>query len=378
MKRVIIIGGREIIIEALGQPIDKAFDQLHAAYFGNTPLPWEDFEAAALQFFDNNPRDWTAHDNYFTAFTIIWSSIRDTGRYDHAEHIWKRALEPALRWEGARGQRIHKGSPYYFWAMTALMRGDIDQGYLLAHQAVDEDVLTSGPRATDLPGYALVSLNDEKVEQAFRQWVIAQADFVKALVTDYRTSHVRQLTFDEVKLRFFRRPPSTEVLFLLTYTLARLMDLKKLPDHTVRNPFAGQLELNILFDIALVIEESVKKVAVGDPAIAARNPAGWTFIYVAEYLLDRAGIVMTNNQLGNINRQFGNFDPTLQAALNGSLEEPAGTRLTRLECDVALAYGVRNRGGHNTGSTPTIWNRFEEVRNALFRVLFATIDYLYP
>jgi hypothetical protein len=52
--------------------------------------------------------------------------------------------------------------------------------------------------------------------------------------------------------------------------------------------------------------------------------------------------------------------------------------LDRLQCDVALAYGLRNHGAHNTGTAPTIWNRFPDVQQAVFRVLCATVDYLYP
>src|SRR5258708_8199686 len=95
LLRTLIIGGREIVIGALGQPMDHAFDRLHAAYFGNVPLPWEEFTAAALQYFETNAGAPTAHDAYFTAFTVIWQSIMDAGRLDHAEHVWKRALEPA-------------------------------------------------------------------------------------------------------------------------------------------------------------------------------------------------------------------------------------------------------------------------------------------
>jgi hypothetical protein len=101
MKRTIIIGGREIVIGALGQPIDSMFDRLHAAYFGQVPLPWEEFEAAALDFFNRTAANWGEHDAYFNNFTVSWRTLLDTGRYEHAEHIWQSALQPALEWEQA-------------------------------------------------------------------------------------------------------------------------------------------------------------------------------------------------------------------------------------------------------------------------------------
>jgi hypothetical protein len=75
LLRTLIVGGREIVIGALGQPMDQAFDRLHAAYFGNAPLPWEEFVTAALQYFDTNAGAPTPQDAYFNAFTVIWQSV---------------------------------------------------------------------------------------------------------------------------------------------------------------------------------------------------------------------------------------------------------------------------------------------------------------
>ncbi|MDP2996961.1 MAG: hypothetical protein Q8N47_05690 [Bryobacterales bacterium] len=369
MQRTIIIGGREITTEALGQPIDSAFDRLHEAYFGNLALPWQEFSDAALQFFDGNPTPSLAHDAYFNTFTVIWQNFLNQARYDDAEHIWGLALQPAQQWEQARpGRRVHKGTPYYFWAMTTLLRGDTDKGYLLIHQAVYEDVRTSGQQTPDTPGYALVSLNYARVAQAFRPWVLEQAAFLNDLITNYTTAHHRTLTIEDVKHRFLDTPPTTETVFLLTYTLARLIKLAKLPNHIVNNPFAGQLELNLLFDITLVI----------DAAIKAKNLAGQHFSHHAEHLLSNTGERLTGDQIGDINGQFRNsFDTALRAALDGTLTLQSGAALSRLQCDVALAYGLRNHGAHNTGTAATIWNRFPEVQQSLFRVLFAAIDHLY-
>jgi hypothetical protein len=147
------------------------------------------------------------------------------------------------------------------------------------------------------------------------------------------------------------------------------MRLATAPDHSTVNPFAGQLELNILFDLTLVIDNAIK----------AKNPAHWKFIDHAECLLKAAASPLTNAQLGEINRQFNNdFDVTLQSALAGRLALRDGTALDRIQSDVALVYGLRNYGAHNTSTASTVWNRFIEVQESAFRTLFATIEYLYP
>lgn len=383
MQRTLIIGGREIPTMALGQPLDQAFDRLHAAYFGNTPLQWQEFEAAAIEHFTAAP---DVADKYFTTFSILWRSLLDAGNYRHAEHIWERALQPALSWEqAAPGRRLHKGTPYYFWAMTALLRGDIDYGYLLIHQAVDEDIKSTGLATPNTPGYALVSLNYERVDQAFRAWVVAQTAFLNDLITNYATTHHRAFTIDDVKHQFIDHPPNVETIFLLTYTIARLRNISGLPRHTTCNPFAGQLELNLLFDITTIIEEAIRH---KNPNIHLPNKkTKLTFVHQADFLLqacahplnllDTTGHPITD-PLGRINRAFeDNFDTTLTAALNGTLAIQPNAALDSLQCDIALAYGLRNHAAHHTGTAPTIWQRFPDVQQALFRVFCAVIDHLY-
>ena len=376
MERELILGGRVYILGSLGQPMDQAFDRLHAAHFGGAALPWEEFEAAAAQYFTENPDAPGAHDGYFNNFTHIWQSALGSGNFEVAEHIWRRALQPALAWERAQqGRLLHKGTPYYFWAMTALLRGDTDHGYLLIHQAVGEDARTHRERTPDTPGYALVTLNYKRVDQAFREWVVAQARFFSALIANYGAIYGSPLTFDDVKRRFIDRPPDVETIFLLTYTLARLRKIAALPAHATNNAFAGQVQLNLFFDVTLVIETAIR---AQNPTLRRPNGSALTFIDQAEHLLLQSGHALTNAQLREINGQFNsNFEATLQLARVGALVLQDGTILDRFQADVALTYGIRNHGAHNTGTAPTIWNNFPDLQQILFRTLCATVEHLY-
>jgi hypothetical protein len=371
MKRMINAGGKQFELNALGQPLDEVFDRLYDKWFSDGTLTWDGLDSAAKEFFSKNPSDSSAHDAFFGNCTIIWSYFCNSAQYAAAEHVWERVLQSALQWEHEHNPlKLHKGTAYYFWGMTVLLRGDIDWGYLLMHQALEEDVRTSNQPLPNTPGLALLTLNDDQMNQAFRSWVLGQARLLdQDLISNYATMHQRSLSLAQVKQRFLQAPPDIETIFLLAYTLARLMWLEGRPSHTTKNRFAGQLQLSILFDTTLVI----------DAAIYAKNPATWRFAHHVERLLTVAGHRLTQKQLGRINRQFDNdFDMTVQAALNGALTPEPHTVLTRLQCDVALTYGLRNWRAHNVGSASIIWMRFPEVYRAVFRTLLATIDYLYP
>ncbi len=363
-----IIGGKSIELNTLAPALDKKFIDLHSAYFGHGALSLDDFEAEAINFLDLCADKIDLHDAYFNNFTIIWNSFLSVGKFAESENIWNMALAPVLKWEKANlNKRIHKGTPYYFWGMTVLQRGDIDKGYALMHRAIEEDFLTHGKAYIDTPGFALVSLNYVKADQAFRPWVIQQAKFLNELQNNYSALYGRKFILEDFKDRFLLAPPNTETVFLLAYAIARLMRLSELPAHAIQSSFAGQLEINILFDVVLVI----------DNAIREKNPKQQKFIDHAEFLLTRADFALTNAQLGKINEAYNNnFDSTLRTILDGTFSLPNLT-LTKFQRDVAVVYGLRNFGAHDVSSSNTIRERFLEIQQVVMNVLFATVDFLY-
>lgn len=372
--RRVSIGNRLFDVHALGQRLDAAFDSLYGQVMLGHAQPQLDgeFRSAALEYFDgfiDSVHAPAAHDHYFYGFSPLWIYFRNIWRFDWAEDIWRMALEPAQEWERTHtGHQVDKGVPYYYWAITALLLGRIDSGYVLAHQAAEEDSRTSsGLKYPDTPAYALVSLNYDKDDQAFKSWVEEQATYLDAFITDYSSTHGRPFGLDDLRDKFLRNPPSHDAVFLFSYTIARLKEMSEVPADAKQNPFAGQVQINLLFDLSLII----------DAAIKPKNPRGRTFISHAEYLLLQAGHTLTNPELRRINGHFnGNFGGTLTDALNGMLAIN-GSILDRLQNDVVVAYGLRNRRAHNIESEPAVWNDFDRVQKAIFRTLCAAIDYLY-
>jgi hypothetical protein len=365
-----IIGGQSISIESLDQIIDDKFISLHAAYFGREALKWASFEETAKSFFTKFPDPKSGmHDKYFNNFTVIWRSYLASRSFDRAEEIWRRALSPAISWERENpDKRIHKGTPYYFWGMTALERGDLDKGYALMHQAVTEDALTQGKEYPSSPGFAFASLNYAQPEQAFREWLYRQMVYINARQNQYSARYRRPFILKDFKDKFLVNPPSVNIGFLFAYSVARLMQLAELPPYTLASRFAAQLEANILFDLALVI----------DGALKAKNPAKWKFIHHAEFLLAKVGCPLREQDLIEVNQAFrADFEKTLSTILDRTFTIPGNGSLSDAQSDVCLAYGMRNRGAHDVSAAPTIWKRFSDLEQALFNVLYSAVDVLY-
>jgi len=127
-----VMAGRVFSLNELDPATDKAFLDLYVAFFGSRPYNLAEFERAAVEFFTRTSTDASAHNDFFNNFTIIWRPLLDNRRFDEAESLWEIALRPALAWEmQQQGGFIHKGTPYYFWGMSAILKGDLDKGYAL-------------------------------------------------------------------------------------------------------------------------------------------------------------------------------------------------------------------------------------------------------
>ena len=207
----------------------------------------------------------------------------------------------------------------------------------------------------------------EQPAQAFQSWVLEQASFFEEFIDDYAPIHHRSLSIDDIKRKFLCNPPGYDAVFLLTFTVARLREIGSLPGQAKRNPFTGQIQLNLLFDLLLVVDVTIRK----------KNSGQSKFSEQARFLLDSTGHRLTQAQFEEVHRQFkSHFEAALQGALDGTIKAHS-LALDRMQCDVALAYELRNRGAHEVETLPTIWNDFDRVQRAIFRTLCASIDYLY-
>jgi len=364
-----VLGGKAISLNSLSPDLDKRFIEIHTAYLGAVPFNWADLHSDVLTFLAASPDRHSTHDLYFSNFTVIWNSLLAARRFDDAEALWQAALEPVLQFERDNPPRqVHKGTAYYFLGMTSIMKGDLDRGYALTHQAVEEDVLTHKEPFPDTPACALVSLNFAKQDQAFRSWVLKQAQYLNAHQMRYSAEYGRAITLEDFRARFLNSPSSTDIAFLFAYTVARLMRLSTVPEYSMQSRFVGQLLTNLFFDITLCIEA----------AASVKNTEGDSFIDHAEFVASRVGHPIPNADLREINSRFrADFNGALDQALDQQVLLCDGTTADKAQSDICVAYGIRNQGAHDVSFVPAVWKRHQEIEQVLLNVLFMIIDFIY-
>lgn len=228
------IGDLTLTIVDLGESMNSQFNKFYESHFVGHDFDVVKFIDEALSFFshnliDQNHNNYVIHDNFFNNFTPVWRNFQDQRRFKNAEDIWKKALDISYEWEKKNpNKRIHKGTPYYFWGVTCILDGDLEKGFLLMHQALEEDKETHNTNAPNTPANFFVTLDYEKQNQFFRPKVIEIADFIDIKLDNYRSSGRGSLTLIEFKSKFLEKPLLRDVVFYFVFEILHLRDYRKI------------------------------------------------------------------------------------------------------------------------------------------------------
>lgn len=307
-------------------------------------------------------------DAYFDNFTAFWTLRLQARQTGAASWIWPWALRPALALEASTGKLVHKGSPYYYWGMTALLIDDLDMGYLLLNRAFEEDVRTHGSQSPGTPGYALATLDETVTANILHPYVLAQVAILQARLTSYRSYPHCALTMPDFRHRFLSLASMRQTVNMFSYSLAKSARFVSLYPELWSGSFPSQIALDTLFDLCLVVDE----------ALRVKNPSHRQFIDQCAFLATSAGLPLTKDMLRTLNGEFNtDFARTLQYLLSGTVVPALGTSLHGLSVSVAITYGCRNRGAHALSSTGLTASEYDSVVGHVLNSLFRTVELHY-
>ena len=137
------------------------FQNLYDCYLTGRNLNLDRFTNEYFNFFNQNLDMHALHDSYFNNFTIIWQFLLLQGSFFYAEQLWQIVIEKIVKvWENKdRNKEIHKGSAYYFWAITCILKEDFEKGFLLMHKALEDKLYSSNIRLHQLMHVLLLTMN---------------------------------------------------------------------------------------------------------------------------------------------------------------------------------------------------------------------------
>lgn len=380
------VSGKVIRVDvtSLGEPMDSYLEAFFTKFFSTLSEPYPNFSKASynelrkkiFSYFDSKINNLPGHDYLFNNLTIIWKIYQNNGRLGEAQQFWQDILIIVQEWEQTRCKRIHKGSLFYFWSQTAILQGQFDKGFFLIHSAYEEDVLTHKNVMPGTPAFKTVSLNYSAEDNFLYDLVKAWANYLSGFIETYHKLSGTMFSLDDFQNNFLNKPPDRETLFSFTYTLARFFDFDStIPPAIIKGSFASLFELNLLFDLVLVIDSLIYS------SLVSPGPNDWGFKNLAKHLLLESGLRtdpgITRSYLQEIHDLSKiNFVMTLTLLLDQTFVYKDGSSLSRLESDIGLALCLRNFSAHKIGSFPMVHERFKEIRQSLYNVLFLAVETL--
>lgn len=366
------IGNEILELNNLNQKMNEQFESVYRAYFGNKPFDINLFKKSASSFFDEF-LDKKVHDRFFENFTILWQRLMKNDSLFFAEQIWQLAVQIAKDWE-VRNQsvnKIHKGAAYYFWAVTCILKEDLEKGFLLMHQALEEDKRNRSNELTSTPAYAFVKLDYKQQHQYFIRKVHEIAEFLEDRLKIYRLTRDGNLSLDQLKSVFMDNMELVDQVFLFVY---ELLHIKKLLSETnqglTQNAYGSILLMNAILTFILIIDNVIKqKYTNKDPR--------QDFINLLDHLSTRSSLIMDTNKLKAINKKANTDFEAIILDLLKSKSVFKNTKLKQIENDIGIVYTLRNSAAHRIRDRPFIHENFKQIVDSLFNIIFLTIEKLY-
>lgn len=369
------IGEWQFSIKDLGASMNEQFQKLYNYYFSGKGFEHSRFQSESLNFFNHNNSS-NDLDSYFNNFTPLWQFLLQQGSYFYAEQLWEIAVSISKKWEEQQNQnrKIHKGAGYYFWAVTCILKEDLEKGFLLMHQALEEDRKNVNPtNIQSTPAYSFVILDYEQQNQFFRKKVLEMAKFVEQKLNNYQTSRNGKLTMAEFKVKFLQNPGLIELVFLFVF---ELFHVKKLLSENLQgltqNIYGSMLIVQSIFTFSLLIDNIIKnKYIIQDP-----NKQQQQFMDLLIFLSGKANLKLDKSKMQKINKMSTrDFDQTLDYLLNS--HPVFKTKLQAIEEDISISYSFRNSAAHKIKDHPYIHGNFNEIVNRLFNAFFLAVEKLY-
>ncbi|MBU0978220.1 hypothetical protein KKF92_00095 [Patescibacteria group bacterium] len=329
-------------------------------------------------------------DVYFNNFTVVTESLLVRKQYDVAFRLWTQILAFVKDWENKnKPSKLHKGTPYYFSAVSSIHQNDFDAALMSMHNALIEDKVNN-PKWDEAPGYYFLTLNDQKPDQYFKPFVDGMVGFIRDRLDGqgsqggkykkhYYATRGGALTYRQFRSKFLDdKSVNEEVKYFFVYSIIRIWHLRRLHKSKVGDELMAPLIFtNALFSLLLVIDNLFKK---------WNNPGGsrWKFAAHLHELAKHEGWIPSSttiksymqdlnvtNRSGN---DFENWCKDLAGDGGRKYRTQNGRKLSTIEADFVLAYGLRNFSAHSIKSQKILWNLYTGILQSLLNSLFKILE----
>lgn len=360
-----------------GSDITKEFCQFYEDYLINGKIQFSSklISESKNVFSSWNPNETPVNsDDYFNNFSFVSNNLLNTAQYYRSFHLWMAILDFVRSWENLNAKELHKGTPYYFCAVSSMLQHDFDAGMMAMSNALEQDK-RNNPNWFNAPAFSFLSLNDQVVSQYFKPFVDKTISFIRKRLDgqaghDYQSSRSGNLSYQQLRTKLLdNRSLDEDIRFYFVYGVIRIWHLRRLHKSQLGDEIIAPMVFsNALFDILLVIDELLKK--WDNPTLSRR--------YFSDHY-DKLARQEGWNLLTNLDvnrKRDADFGVWLNELLLGTYQNTSGIQVQRLEADFILSYGLRNFSAHTLKSQEIMWENYTLVVQSIFSCLFKILELL--
>ena len=220
-----------------------------------------DLEKGILEYFDRkflhaDEEEFSKHNSIVNYLTPISNAYEQLGLLRDAQEFLGKILIIFNTWRETRGRPLHRGSIFFFWAKIAIINGELDKGFFLIHKSFKEDQCTHKLVKPGTPAEKTVRLDDNK-SNYLNPFVMHLWNRLDTFINKYNSVNLRNISKEQIFIKFTSAPPSDDILFSFTHALTKIDQQLMLGIDIISSDFAGLYELNLLFDLVLVIDKTI-------------------------------------------------------------------------------------------------------------------------
>lgn len=317
--------------------------------------------------------------NFFEGLTAYSELLKNEGRYAHACNYLLEILSLLYECERRNKVKVHKGHPYFFLAFYYLLSGDLETGFVYAHNAIKEDKKL-GKLCPDLeyPKKAPIYLTIFLVDDPYNRMINLVKELRKKLdsyIYLYNKEFGKNFTIKEFDNKFLQNDSNPKLegpRYLFSFSFWSLVELSKKTNLQIQdNEFSQLRNLNWVFNLCLIID----KVLEANPRIGKKN-MGSNVKQVFEYLN-----LLSQSELKEIERKHNidinrnDPDQVLKVLLSMKLSINS-VKVPRLAIHYLIAWNLRNYGGHKIKQQKCLVESFNEIFNILMKCIISSVDLL--
>jgi hypothetical protein len=320
----------------------------------------------------------------FEGFASYWLDLLNNGLDTTATVVWQKVLSIANDWEKSNTPTtIHKGTAYFFLAESYLLIGDRDLAFMYLYSAPNDDIYL-GKMASSLsyphkaPSYLTATMRADKNNQMY--YLVEQLrNKLSEYIFEFNVEYNKSFTIETFDRKFLDNKDLADVVSFFVFNFLYLFEVeRKLKSDIIQNEFARLRTLDVIFNLCLIIDETLKNAELRKIGKLRDNPH-----YIKHgilWLVCEHWQSMKHNELEQfwgpqLNLNTSEPDHIIPKLL--AKKELYNNEAVKGEIfDLLLSYKLRNYAGHNIKQQSVFTNSYQAIIKRLIFALLISIDVL--